>query len=220
MMPLGAIETSKEILKGWPAIAEAAGQIASAQVRSRATLGGNLCNAAPSADMAPMLIAYDASAVLSNGETARSIPLEDFFTGPGETALGLGELMKEVRLPSPPPRSCATYLKASRSGMDLAVAGVGIRVVFEPNGKTCRDLRLVLGAVAPTPMRAKESEHMAVGRRLDDELIERLGNRASEEARPISDVRSTASYRRRLIKVMTQRALRAARSWTEEGGSR
>ncbi len=220
MTPLGVIETSKEILKGWPALAEATSRIGSAQVRSRATLGGNLCNAAPSADTAPILIAYGATAVLGRGKTERSILLEDFFTGPGETELNPGELLKAVHVPPPPPRSFGTYLKASRSGMDLAVVGIGILVVFEPKGEVCRDLRLVLGAVAPTPMRARESEQMVTGRRLDDELIERVGHMASEEARPISDVRSTARYRRKLVNVLTRRALLGARSWAKGGGSR
>lgn len=220
MTPLGVIETSKEILKGWPAVAEATSRIGSAQVRSRATLGGNLCNAAPSADTAPILIAYGATAVLGRGKTERSILLEDFFTGPGETELNPGELLKAVYVPPPPPRSFGTYLKASRSGMDLAVVGIGILVVFEPKGEVCRDLRLVLGAVAPTPMRARESEQMVTGRRLDDELIERVGHMASEETRPISDVRSTARYRRKLVNVLTRRALLGARSWAKGGGSR
>ena len=220
MTPLRAIETSEEILKRCRAVSEAASWIGSVQVRSRATLGGNLCNAAPSADMAPILIGCGATTILSDGQTDRSIPLEDFFTGPGQTALRDGELMKEVHIPSPPRSSFGTYLKAYRSSMDIAVAGVGLLVIFESKSGVCRDLRLVLGAVAPTPMRARKSEGTATGQRLDDELIEKVSQMASEEARPISDVRSTASYRRTLVAVLTRKTLLAARSWAEKGGRR
>lgn len=220
MTRLCAIETSKKILEHCRPVAEAASWIGSVQVRSRATLGGNLCNAAPSVDMAPILIGYGATAVLSDAQTDRSISLEDFFTGPGQTALKPGELMKEVHIPPPPRSSFGTYLKAYRSSMDIAVAGVGIVVIFEPKSGICQDLRLVLGAVAPTPIRARESERMAAGHRLDDELIQKVSQMASEEARPISDVRSTASYRRVLVTALTQKALMAARSWAEQGGPR
>jgi carbon-monoxide dehydrogenase medium subunit len=219
MTPLRVVETSEEILTGWPAVAEAAASIGSIQVRSRATLGGNLCNAAPSADMAPILMAYDATMILTDGRAERSVALHDFFVGPGETVLRAGELMKAIRISASPRRSYGTYLKAYRSAMDIAVVGVGIRAVFETKSDICRELRLVLGAVAPTPVRAKASEGLASGRRLDDGLIETVSRSASEEARPISDIRSTASYRKTLVKVLTRKALFAARDWVE-GGSR
>jgi len=220
MTPLGVIEMSEEILNHWPAFTEATSRIGSVQVRSRATLGGNLCNAAPSADTASILIAYGATAILGDGKRDRSIPLEDFFTGPGETVLKTGELLREVRIPPVPARSFATYLKARRSRMDLAVVGVGLLAVFERKGEFCKDVRLVLGAVAPMPIRARDAERLAAGHRLDDDVIGKVSQRASEEADPISDVRSTTSYRRTLIRVLTGRALVAARSWAERGGSR
>ena len=220
MTRLRTIEMSKEVSEGWPAIAEAVSWIGSVQVRSRATLGGNLCNAAPSADMAPMLIAHGAKAVLTDGQKDRRIAFEDFFTGPGETDLKDGELMKEVHIPAAPRLSFGTYLKADRSSMDIAVVGVGLLVVFQPKGEACDDLRLVLGAVAPTPIRAAKAERLMVGSRLDDELIDKVSQVASEEARPISDVRSTASYRRTMVAVLTRRALLAAQSWIKKGGNR
>ncbi|MBW2058047.1 MAG: xanthine dehydrogenase family protein subunit M [Deltaproteobacteria bacterium] len=220
MTSLGAIETSKEMLEHLPPVAEAASMVGSVQVRSRATLGGNLCNAAPSADMAPILIAYEATVDLGDGRRDRSIPLEDFFTGPGQTVLETGEVMKAVRIPRAPEWSFGTYLKAFRSSMDIAVVGVGIRVTFRRETTVCQDLRLVLGAVAPTPMRARGSERMAAGRELDDVLIEEISRMASEEARPISDVRSTAGYRKSLVTVLTRRVLLAARDWAEKGGRR
>jgi carbon-monoxide dehydrogenase medium subunit len=220
MTTLSAVETSKEISEKYPAIIEAALWIGSVQVRNRATLGGNLCNAAPSADMAPILIAYSATTCLTNGQKERTVLLENFFNGPGQTILERGELMKEINLPPPPRSSFGTYVKAYRSKMDIALVGVGILAVFEKGREVCQDLKLVLGAVAPTPIRAKELERRVVGHKLDDELIMKVSQMASEEARPISDVRSTAEYRRTLVKVLTQRALLAARSWAQKGGNR
>jgi carbon-monoxide dehydrogenase medium subunit len=217
MTPLAFIETSKEILKAYPSVSEAASWIGSVQARSRATLGGNLCNAAPSADMAPSLIAYGATALLTDGGQDREVPLEAFFTGPGRTVLKQGELLRAIHLPPPPAKSFGKYLKAYRSKMDIAVVGVGILALFEDRGEVCRDLRIVLGAVAPTPIRATESERLAAGQKLDDALIGTVARKASEEARPISDVRSSADYRRTLVEVLTRRALLAARSWAQKG---
>jgi carbon-monoxide dehydrogenase medium subunit len=220
MTTLDIVESSKEILENFGSVAEAAGQIGSAQVRSRATLGGNLCHAAPSGDMAPSLIAYGATVVISDGNKDQTIPLEDFFTGPGRTVLKEAELMREIHIPLPPRPNFGTYLKASRSIMDLAMVGVAMLAVFESDGETCRDLRLVLGAAAPTPFRASEAENMAIGHKFEDELIDKVSQMASDEARPISDVRSTADHRRSLIKVMVRRALVAARSWARKGEGR
>ena len=220
MTTLGVIESSGEILENFPALAEAARLIASLQIRTRATVGGNLCNAAPSADMAPILMAYGSRVVLTDGEKDRTVDLEDFFTGPGETILRKGELMKAIQVPSPPRSSFATYLKTGRSAMDIAVVGVGLLAVFESGQPICKDLRLVLGAVAPTPLRAKKAEKMARAQSLDDQIIKKVSETAADEARPISDVRSSAGYRRTLVKVLTQRALAAARAWAMEGGSR
>lgn len=217
MTTLDVVESSKKILENFRAVAEAAGQIGSAQVRSRATVGGNLCHAAPSGDMAPSLIAYGATVVISDGRKDRTIPLEDFFTGPGQTVLKEVELMKEIQISLPPRPNFGTYVKASRSIMDLAMVGVAMLAVFESDGETCRDLRLVLGAAAPTPFRAGEAENMVTGHKLEDELIDKVSQMASDEARPISDVRSTAGYRKSLIKVMVRRALVAARSWAWKG---
>lgn len=213
MTPLDVIESSEEILENFTPVAEASSQIASVQVRSRATIGGNLCNAAPSADMAPILIAYGARAVLGDGKNNRTIPLEDFFTGPGQTVLRKGELMKEISIPFPPKPSFATYLKASRSSLDIALVGVGMLIVFDDDRQICRDIKIVLGAVAPTPLRAKKAESMISACKLNQALIEKVSQIASEEARPISDVRSTESYRKILVKVLTRRALLAAKSF-------
>ena len=219
MVLLSAIENSPDITGNYPAIAEAAATIGSVQIRNRATLGGNICNAAPSADMLPILIAYGAMAIITNGHAERSVALEDFFTGPGQTLLERGELLKAVAIPPQPPSSFGKYLKAYRSALDLAVVGVGIVATFDARQKVCRKLRLVLGAVGPTPIRAREAENLAAGRELDDQLIEKVSHMAADEARPITDIRATASYRKTLVSVNTRRVLMAARSWAQKGGN-
>jgi CO/xanthine dehydrogenase FAD-binding subunit len=217
MTPLAMIEAAPEILAIYPSVSEAAAWIGSVQARSRATVGGNLCNAAPSADMAPSLIAYGATVLLTDGRQEREIPLEAFFTGPGRTVLKQGELLRAIHLPAPPQPSFGIFLKAHRSKMDIAIVNVGVFIHFDETGEICRELHLVLGAVAPTPMRASSSEHLAAGCKLDNALIEKVARKASEEARPISDVRSSAEYRRTLVEVLTRRALIAARSWAQKG---
>jgi CO/xanthine dehydrogenase FAD-binding subunit len=221
--PLADIENSPEVKEKFPAIAEAASWIGSVQVRSRATVGGNLCNAAPSADMAPILIAHGATATITDGRAERVVLLKDFFTGPGQTVLGRGELLKAIAVPPAPARSFAKYVKANRSAMDIATVGVGVLAVFAPGfgpGATVvQDARLVLGAVAPTPIRATAAEQMLIGRNLDEDSISEVSLKAAEEARPISDVRASAEYRRALVETLSRRALRAAHSWAEKGGA-
>jgi CO/xanthine dehydrogenase FAD-binding subunit len=220
--PLAAVENSPLVIKSFPAIAEAASWIGSVQVRNRATVGGNLCNAAPSADMAPILIAFEAQAVITGEQGDRTVQLEDFFVGPGQTVLGPGELLKAVVVPPTPTGSYARYVKSFRSAMDIATVGVAARLVFaqgsagEPG--IVEDARLVMGAVAPTPMRAHEAERVLTGRKLDEEAISAAGLKAAQEARPISDVRASAEYRTALVEVLTRRALRGAASLAEQGG--
>jgi aerobic carbon-monoxide dehydrogenase medium subunit len=220
--PLAAVENSPEVKERFPAVAEAASWIGSVQVRTRATVGGNLCNAAPSADMAPVLIAYGALATITDGRAERTLPLEEFFSGPGQTVLKPGEMLKTIAVPPAPARSFGKYLKAFRSAMDLATVGVAALVVFAPGaarGATfVQDARLVLGAVAPTPMRARQAERMLTGQRLDEGLIARASRKAAEEARPITDVRAPAEYRTTLVEVLSRRALLAAYSWAGKGG--
>ncbi len=217
--PLAAIEHAPEVMERFPAIAEAASFIGSAQVRTRATVGGNLCNAAPSADMAAILLACDAEAIITDGASERSVPLEEFFVGPGQTALARGELLKAVRVPAAPAGSFARYFKSFRSAMDCCTVGVAVFAAFAPGSTEVRQVRLALGAVAPTPMRAHECERLLVGKDLDDGLIARVSEQAVGETSPISDVRASAEYRRILVQVLSRRALAAARAWAEKGAA-
>jgi len=210
MTTLSALESSELLQKEFKAIANAAGTIGSVQVRNRATVGGNLCNASPSADMAPILLAYDARVVISDGARNRTVSLENFFTGSGCTALNNGEILKEIIIPPSERPSFAIYLKAYRSKMDIALVGVALFISFKPNTKSCRDIRIALGAVASTPIRARMAEKIAIGSKLENSLIKRICIAVNKEAIPISDVRASATYRRTLVGFLTKKALKSA----------
>jgi len=212
-LTLGALTTLEEIKQSsmirerYPALSGAAATMASVQIRNLATVGGNLCNAAPSADLAPILIALNAAARLAGIEGERRIPLEDFFTGPGTTVLAPGELL--VSLEVPPPAGPSVYLKHSpREHMDIAVVGIGLALRgYNPLSQECAEPRVVLGAVAPVPLRARRAEAELTGGPLAAERIDRAAKIAAEEAKPIDDVRGSAWYRRRMVAVLTRRGL-------------
>ena len=201
-----ALEKSDKLRRRYPVISQSAGELGSAAIRNVATIGGNLCNAAPSADAAPALIGLSAQARITGPGGERVVSLEDFFTGPGETVLRTGELLVEIQVPVPSPDMRGVYLKHGRSAVDLATVGVAVIMVLESGG-VCRDIKIVLGAVAPTPMRAKKAEEVLRGKKVESALIEKAAQAASAEAQPITDVRASAGYRREMIKVFTRRAI-------------
>lgn len=204
-----ALELSNELRQNYPVISQAAGQLGSMAIRNIATVGGNVCNAAPSAETAPSLIGLQAKAKIVGPSGERTVSLEDFFTGPGETVLKRGELLVEIQIPAPSPKTKGVYLKhAIRGSIDLAI--VGVAAVMTMEGELCRDARIVLGAVAPTPMRAKEAEKILIGKKIDDALIGKAAEAASAKSRPITDVRASAEYRRKMVKVFTKRAVMEA----------
>ena len=206
---LDAIETSSIVKEKFNPLFQAVYSMASPQVRRRGTVGGNLCNAAPSADTAPALIALGAKLKLVSPRGERTIPLEGFFTGPGETVLGEGELVVEVQVPNMPPHSGGVYLKHMiRRAMDLALVGVATVITLEDGA--CKDAKIVLGAVAPTPIRASKAEKVLKGKVLGDGLIAQAAKEAAGEARPISDIRSSLEYRREMVEVLTRRAVKQA----------
>ena len=201
---LSQLLRSPLIRQHYPVLCQAGSEMGSEQVRSIATVGGNLCNAAPSADLAPPLIALGGQAIIAGPSGERRLPLEDFFEGPGKAALAAGELLKEVLIP--PPCGRTTYLKhASRTYMDIAVVGVAVQVVAANGGPP--KVRIALGAVAPTPIRALRAEAVLADARLDAEGIEECARLAAQECTPIDDVRSSAWYRRRMVTVLVRRAL-------------
>ena len=167
-----AIETSPVIQQKFSILAQAASTMAAPQVRNRGTVAGNICNAVPSADSAPPLLTLEAKLKLMSHKGERILDIEDFFTGPHETVLTDEELLAEIRIPPLPSNGRGIYLKLSpKRSMDLATVGVAVVLIREDG--LCSDIRIALGAVAPTPIRAKRAEEVLRGQRFSDELIER-----------------------------------------------
>jgi carbon-monoxide dehydrogenase medium subunit len=207
---IAALEKSPEIRQRHPVIAQAASTLGSIAIRNVATVGGNLCNAAPSADMAPPLLGLSATAKIVGPTGEKTVLLEDFFTGPGSTILGTGELLLEIQVPLSPPRTGGVYLKhATRKFMDLAIVGVAA-VITLSSDEVCRDVKIVLGAVAPTPIRVQQAENAIKNKMINEEKIQECAMVAAEEASPISDVRASAEYRKEMVKVFTRNAVRRA----------
>ena len=214
---VGQIAANRQIQRDYAALAIGAGLIGSVQIRNMATVGGNLCNAAPSADTAPPLLVLGAQAVIASSRGERTIPLEEFFLGPGQTVLQPGELLKEIVVSKPPRGSGSFYIRhIPRARMDIAVVGVAAAIRLNVDG-TIIDARLALGAVASVPMRATAAETLLRGHSLSDELLQEVGATAAQEAKPIDDLRASAEYRRHLVNVLTQRALRSAFAKASKG---
>ncbi len=213
VLRLGALTTLRDLEKSslvrqWaPVVAAAAGKMASTQIRCLATAGGNLCNAAPSADLAPPLIALGATVRFAGPRGQGAVALEDFFTGPGQTVLAGDEVVTEIEVPEMRPGGRAVYYKHGiRRAMDIAIAGVAVRIDLDEAGR-CSEARVVLGSVAPTPIRSRSAESRLRGAALGPDEIAEAAELAAADARPISDVRSSAEYRREMVKVLTRRAL-------------
>jgi carbon-monoxide dehydrogenase medium subunit len=213
---IGAAVTARELevhpaLGGaYRSIAESAALVGSLQVRNLATVGGNLCNAAPSADMAPPLVALEAQAVIAGAKGERRVPIADFFTGVRQTVLAPNELLVELIVPGPGPNSGGQYLRHTpRRELDIAVVGVASQLTMA-NGR-CAKARIALASVAPTPVRATAAEGALEGQALTPELIERAATLAIEAAKPISDQRGSIEFRKHLVRVLTRRTLVTAR---------
>lgn len=206
-----SIEQSPQLQPKYRLICQAASQSSSIAVRNVATVGGNLCNAAPSAAMAPALIALSATTKLVSTAKERIVPLENFFTGSGTTVLKTDELMTEIQVPTPPTHTAGVYLKYSqRGGEDLALIGVAAVLTLDPRNEACIDAKVVLGAVAHTPMRARRAEEVLKGKKIGKELVEKAAQTASDESSPIDDIRGSAEYRREMVKVFARDAIRQA----------
>ncbi len=209
--PLDRVLQFSPVQERYPMLAGACALIGSEQIRARATVGGNLCNAAPSADTAPPLLCLGVQLSIAGPEGERRLPLTGFFLGPGQTALRPGELLVTIEAPPPAHRSSGAYLRHTpRAEMDIAVVGVAALVVMDDDGRTCREARIALGAVAPTPIRAREAEGVLAGRELTDSAMAQAADAARTGAKPIDDVRGAAWFRLELVGVLTERALRLA----------
>jgi carbon-monoxide dehydrogenase medium subunit len=194
----------------YPGLVESAGLVGGTQIQSRASVGGNLCNASPAADTIPALIAIAAQCVIAGPKGNRDLPVEAFCTAPGKTALQRGELLISLRAAPPPPRTGSAYLRfIPRNEMDIAVVGAGVSLTLDENNR-CKAARIALAAVAPTPLLVPEAGGVLLGQTVTPELIDQAAERARAAARPISDMRGDADYRRHLAFVLTKRALQIA----------
>ena len=203
------LEMSPALRDGCVALADAAGVVGSLQIRHLATLGGNIANAAPSADMAPPLLALDAECVIQGPRGQRRVPVADFFQGVRRTVLAPDELLVEIVIPAPGPGSGGTYVRHTpRRELDIAVVGVASQLTVR-DGR-CTRARIALAAVAPTPVRATDAEARLEGESVTAALIEEAANLAVNAASPISDQRGSAEFRRHLVRVLTRRTLTTA----------
>ena len=201
------IELSDEIQNGYTALAEGAAEIGSIQIRNLATIGGNIAHASPAADTVAALLALDAQVDIASADGERSVPIDTFFTGPGQTVLRTGELITRFRLPNP--ASGSHYIKHKiREVMDLAF--IGVAAAMEMANGTITGARIGLAAVAPTPIRAREAEALLAGKSLTDALLAEAGEAAAAACSPISDLRCSAEHRREMVDVLTRRTVQEA----------
>lgn len=204
---LGEIERSELVRQHLPMLWNAVQVMASPQIRTLGTIGGNISSAVPSADTAPPLIALQASVKLLGVGSERSLPVEDFFTGPKESVLRADEILAEILIPRPPAGSGGVYLKLMRrNAMDLALVGVAVFLKLDPKKRRCMEARIALGAVAPTPIMVPMAEEILIGKEIDETLAQAAALAASQACRPITDIRSTLNYRRSMVEVLTKRA--------------
>ena len=192
--------------KAWPGVADSANLIGSIQVRGRATVGGNLCNASPAADTVPALIAAGASARIVGPNGSRDVPVEEIATGPGRTSLAKGEIVASLLLPKRPPRSGDAYLRfIPRTEMDIAVVGAGVNLTLNERG-VCTQARVSIGAVAERALLVPEAAAALIGTEVDADALGRMAAAVSAACRPIDDKRGTKEYRIKVAGVMARRA--------------
>ena len=206
---MNRLASHPDVQTHFPLLAQAASSVASYQIRNRATLGGNLCNASPCADTLPATLVLNAEFILQGPDGERQVPAGDFFLGPGQTALGPDEYMSAIRLPLPPAGSAASYHKLGRcrSG-DLSLVGVAVLGHPDAAASSGYRFRIGLGSVAPTPIRASLAEELLASHAPGEEAFALAAEQARSAATPITDVRGTAEYQRDMVRILTIRALR------------
>ncbi len=214
-LTIGASVTCREIWENaeiaakFPALIDATTLIGGVQIQGRASIGGNLCNAAPSADTVPAIIAHGATAHIANSSGTRDLPVEEICTGPGQTSLADDEILVNITVPMPPAGASAKFLRfIPRNEMDIAVANVGSYV--ELDGNTIKSARVAIGAVAPTPLFVEAAGNSLAGKTISDEAIAAAATIAREAASPINDMRGTVEHRKQLVEVLTRRTLNGA----------
>ncbi len=210
-VPCYRIYQDAAVAAAYPGLVDAAGLIGSIQIQGRASIGGNLCNAAPSGDSIPPVITLGGEAHINGPNGWRTMPAADFCTGPGRNALQDGELLVAIQLPAPTANSGTAYLRfIPRNEMDIAVAGVSSTVQLDPSGQTIQSACIALASVGPTPILATAAGDSLAGKAVSDEAIAEAGRLASEAATPITDMRGTVRQRHHLVAVLTRRTLNIA----------
>jgi len=206
---LANVAAHPEIRTHYPAVSDAAARTATAQIRNMGTVVGNICNASPSADNVPALLVMDATILIEGSSGQRAMALENFFKGPGRTALDTAEILTAVTVPPPQPRTGVVYRSFSGRGkLDCTAVGIGVLITLDSD--TCLNFRIAVGACAPTPIRAFEAETLLIGRRIDPAILDAVAQQVALETRPISDQRADADYRLHLTKIFTRRVIEEA----------
>ena len=210
-VPCYEIYDVEAIRENFPALVDATKIIGGTAIQGRAGVGGNLCNASPAADCIPPLIVHNATCVIAGPGGERELPVAEFCTAPGQTALERGEMLVELKVPQPPSNASSYYLRfIPRNEMDIAVVGAGAAVTLDAAKEKIVSARIALAAVAPTPLFAEEASALLAGREISDEAIDEAAAAAQAIARPISDMRGTAEQRTHLVGVLTRRAVKGA----------
>ena len=210
-VPCYRIYGDAEIAAAYPGLMDAARLVGGTGIQGRASLGGNLCNASPAGDTIPPMIVLSGVAEIAGPNGTRKVAVEDFCTAPGRTVLGDGEFLVSLHFPAPAPNSGAFYRRfIPRNEMDIAVVGVGASVVLSEDRSSFVSARIAVGAVAPTPLFVREAGDALAGQSVSGEAIQRAADLARDAARPISDMRGTAEYRKHLTSVLTRRVVEGA----------
>ena len=208
-VPCADIRTHPQVLALYPGLVDAVSIIGGTAIQERATMGGNLCNAAPSGDSIPAMIVYDATCLVAGPNGTRTVPVASFCTAPGKTVLAKDELLVSLRFPPPAAGSGGAYIRFTpRHEMDIAVAGAGAWVRLNDN--TVAEARIAIGAVAPTSLLVPEAGVWLIGKTPTPEMLAQAGQVAEQAARPITDVRGTEAQRRHLVSVLVRRTLEKA----------
>jgi carbon-monoxide dehydrogenase medium subunit len=215
-LKLGAITTHREVEKSppikkhYPVLVGMEENLASVQTRNWGTIGGNLAHGDPAGDPGPVFIALRATVKMANKERERTLPLEEFFQDYFETALEEDELLLEVQVPVIPPKTAVVYEKFNIIKNDQGIVSVAAFITKDDEGLKCKEARIVLGAAASIPKRAKEAEQLLIGKKLSTTLLDKVGEKASEEADPVPDIHASEAYRRRLVKALTKKTVKEA----------
>ncbi len=210
-VPCYQIYQNKALADAYPGLMDSALLIGGIQIQGRATIGGNICNAAPSGDAIPIVIALGGTCIIAGPNGTRQLPVEEMCTAPGRNALADGEILVSISLPAPVANSGANYQRfIPRNEMDIAVAGVGSSVVLDASGQNFVSARIALASVAPTPVFAKEAGDSLAGKPVNEDTIQAASEEAQKAAKPISDMRGTIRQRTHLIGVLTRRTLNNA----------